>query len=276
MRIVYVEDNLANVHLVKRVARMGKHEVINYIDGMDALNNFASDEPDLVLMDIQLAGELTGIEVVQKLRDDGHTTPIIAVTAYAMVGDKERCIEAGCTGYMSKPIPVTDLVSLFNKYDQPKEEETAPVEAVKDVPSPTTPVTEKQDTPNAKPTTTSSPDKVNPATADVTESSAETNQQDADKTADPEGKAKTVATKPDNAPHKQPTQPSLSLSKDENYASESEDKVSDTKPNREQVNLNTNTSDTDDDKQNRPEASTDVETSVSAQQHINDKQAKMQ
>lgn len=118
MRIVYVEDNLANVHLVKRVARMGQHEVINYIDGMDAFNNFASDHPDLVLMDIQLAGELTGIEVVQKLRAKGFTTPIIAVTAYAMVGDKERCIEAGCTDYMSKPIPVTELVKLFQEYNQ--------------------------------------------------------------------------------------------------------------------------------------------------------------
>lgn len=119
MRIVYVEDNLANVHLVKRVARMGNHEVINYIDGMDAFNNFATDHPDLVLMDIQLAGELTGIEVVKKLRDKGFETPIYAVTAYAMVGDRERCIEAGCTGYMSKPIPVTELVTLFQKYNVP-------------------------------------------------------------------------------------------------------------------------------------------------------------
>ena len=120
MRIVYVEDNIANVHLVKRVARVGKHEVINYIDGMDALNNFQSDKPDLVLMDIQLAGELTGLEVVKKLRSKGIITPIIAVTAYAMVGDKERCLEAGCNGYISKPIPVSELVELFNKYNKLK------------------------------------------------------------------------------------------------------------------------------------------------------------
>ena len=117
MRIVYVEDNIANVHLVKRVARMGKHEVINYIDGMDALTNFANDNPDLVLMDIQLAGELTGIEVVKKLRDKGFNAPIYAVTAYAMVGDRERCMEAGCTGYISKPIPIPELVQLFAQYD---------------------------------------------------------------------------------------------------------------------------------------------------------------
>lgn len=121
MRIVYVEDNIANVHLVKRVARMGKHEVINYIDGMDAFNNFATDNPDLVLMDIQLAGELTGIEVVKKLRDKGFQAPIYAVTAYAMVGDRERCMEAGCTGYISKPIPIPDLVKLFAQYDKPEQ-----------------------------------------------------------------------------------------------------------------------------------------------------------
>ena len=124
MRIVYVEDNIANVHLVKRVARMGKHEVINYIDGMDAFNNFASDNPDLVLMDIQLAGELTGIEVVKKLRDKGFDAPIYAVTAYAMVGDRERCMEAGCTGYISKPIPIPELVQLFSQYDQPETSST--------------------------------------------------------------------------------------------------------------------------------------------------------
>ena len=141
MRIVYVEDNIANVHLVKRVARMGKHEIINYIDGMDALNNFETDNADLVLMDIQLAGELTGIEVVKKLRDKGFTTPIYAVTAYAMVGDKERCIEAGCTGYMSKPLPIPDLVKLFQMYDKP----TASVKptptnvAISDSPEATTP-----------------------------------------------------------------------------------------------------------------------------------------
>lgn len=122
MRVVYVEDNIANVHLVKRVARMGKHEIINYIDGMDALSNFETDKPDLVLMDIQLAGELTGIEVVQKLREKGYKTPIFAVTAYAMVGDKERCMEAGCTGYMSKPIPIPELVKLFSEYDKPTSE----------------------------------------------------------------------------------------------------------------------------------------------------------
>jgi response regulator of citrate/malate metabolism len=72
----------------------------------------------LVLMDIQITGELSGLDVVKRLRADGVTTPIIAVTAYAMVGDKERCIEAGCTDYLPKPLPIPQLVQLFEQYSE--------------------------------------------------------------------------------------------------------------------------------------------------------------
>lgn len=116
MRIVYVEDNPANLFLVKRVARIGSHEVIGYIDGEDALAHFEQDKPDLVLMDIQLSGELSGLEVVQKIRAAGHKIPIVAVTAYAMVGDRERCMEAGCDDYVAKPLPVPQLVGLFQRF----------------------------------------------------------------------------------------------------------------------------------------------------------------
>lgn len=118
MRVLYVEDNPANVFLVKRVAKMGNHEIINYVDGAEALSEFASINPDLVLMDIQITGELSGLDVVKRLRADGVTTPIIAVTAYAMVGDKERCIEAGCTDYLPKPLPIPQLVQLFEQYSE--------------------------------------------------------------------------------------------------------------------------------------------------------------
>jgi CheY-like chemotaxis protein len=118
MRVLYVEDNPANVFLVKRVAKMGNHEIINYVDGNDVLNNFANVKPDLILMDIQISGTLTGLDVVRKLREWGIQTPIIAVTAYAMVGDRERCIAAGCNDYMAKPLPIPQLVKLFEHYSQ--------------------------------------------------------------------------------------------------------------------------------------------------------------
>ncbi|MBW4438196.1 MAG: response regulator [Pleurocapsa minor GSE-CHR-MK-17-07R] len=117
MRILYVEDNPANISLLQRVARMGGHEVVNYTEGEKALANFKTDNPDLVLMDLQLAGAMTGLEVVRRLRADGVRTPIVAVTAYAMVGDREKCLAAGCDGYMSKPLPVAELVELVQKYE---------------------------------------------------------------------------------------------------------------------------------------------------------------
>ncbi|MGB7341626.1 MAG: response regulator [Phototrophicaceae bacterium] len=116
MKVLYVEDNPANVFLVKRVARMGQHEIINYIDGDQALAKFDEIAPSLVLMDIQLAGNKSGLDVVKALRARGITTPIIAVTAYAMVGDKERCIDAGCDDYLAKPLPIQQLVKIFEHY----------------------------------------------------------------------------------------------------------------------------------------------------------------
>ncbi|MFW5708741.1 MAG: response regulator [Chloroflexota bacterium] len=113
MRILYVEDNLANVSLVKRIAR--GDEVINYIDGEDALIYIERDNPDIVLMDVQLAGRMSGLDVVRELRDRGFTLPIIAVTAYAMVGDRERCLAAGCDDYIAKPLPIPRLLEIFEE-----------------------------------------------------------------------------------------------------------------------------------------------------------------
>ena len=135
MRVLYVEDNPANVFLVKRVARMGNHEIINLIDGQQALRKFEDIQPDLVLMDIQLSGEIGGLDVVRKLRERGVTTTIIAVTAYAMVGDKERCLEAGCDEYMAKPLPVPRLVELFAEHARKAEatsEEAAEADSTPD------------------------------------------------------------------------------------------------------------------------------------------------
>ncbi|GAB4521407.1 MAG: hypothetical protein OHK0046_32750 [Anaerolineae bacterium] len=154
MRILYVEDNMANVSLVKRVAR--QHEIINYIDGADALKNFTTDQPDLVLMDVQLAGSMNGLEVVQKLREQGYNTPIIAVTAYAMLGDRERCLAAGCDDYIAKPLPIPRLVEILQHYEEatrkrtqtvpnqtpPSEQVTSEVESVAEASAPAATVTE--------------------------------------------------------------------------------------------------------------------------------------
>jgi CheY-like chemotaxis protein len=127
VKILYVEDNPANLYLVKRVAQ--DHEVINYIDGEEALANFEQDRPDLVLMDIQLSGHLSGLDVVRKLRESGHKVPIVAVTAYAMVGDRERALAAGCDDYMAKPLPIPQFVRLIEHYNQQIEAAQGAVDA---------------------------------------------------------------------------------------------------------------------------------------------------
>ena len=116
MRILYVEDNIPNVLLVQRIASIGHHDVISYPQGEQAIDSFEQDKPDLVLMDIQLQGKLNGLEVVRILRAKGFATPIIALTAYAMGGDRQRCLEAGCDDYVPKPVSVTELIEIFSRY----------------------------------------------------------------------------------------------------------------------------------------------------------------
>lgn len=118
MRIAYVEDNPTNFSLVERVARMAQHTVVSYTEGEIALAALKSEVFDLILMDVELAGEMNGLDLVRMLRKDGLQTPIVAVTAYAMLGDREKCIEAGCNEYLPKPLPIVDLVNTFAKYTE--------------------------------------------------------------------------------------------------------------------------------------------------------------
>lgn len=72
--------------------------------------------PDLILMDIQMP-KMDGLEATRRLRTDPQfaTTPIIALTAFAMVGDEEKCLAAGATGYMSKPVRMRELVDMIER-----------------------------------------------------------------------------------------------------------------------------------------------------------------
>lgn len=117
MRIAYVEDNPTNLALVERVARMTQHSVVSYTEGEIALQELAHEPFDLILMDVELAGEISGLHVVRKLREGGLKTPIVAVTAYAMMGDREKCMQAGCNDYLPKPLPISEFITLLAKYD---------------------------------------------------------------------------------------------------------------------------------------------------------------
>lgn len=110
MRVVYVEDNQANVFLIKRIASAGNHEFVNYIDAETALANFEADQPNILFVDMQLAGKMKGLELIRQIRDAGYDLPIIAITAYASEHERQFYLESGCDDFIIKPAPVNRLV----------------------------------------------------------------------------------------------------------------------------------------------------------------------
>ena len=104
-RILVVEDNPINIQVVESFVERAGYEVLIAEDGATALTMVQTAAPDLILMDLQLPG-IDGFEVTRRLKADPatRTIPIIAVTAYAMVGDEARARAAGCDDYITKPI----------------------------------------------------------------------------------------------------------------------------------------------------------------------------
>ncbi len=143
MRIAYVEDNVTNLALVQRIAQMNNHTVVSYLEGEIALRELSHQKFDLILMDVELAGEMNGLQVVRALRARGLTTPIVAVTAYAMMGDREKCLEAGCNDYLPKPLPIADFLMLLARYDALMQTHASPEvvssPAIASIPAATTP-----------------------------------------------------------------------------------------------------------------------------------------
>ncbi|MDQ1318036.1 MAG: two-component system, cell cycle response regulator DivK [Candidatus Poribacteria bacterium] len=109
-KILVIEDNDRNRKLIKILLEANKYSVIEAQTGEEALKYLQDDKPDLILLDIQLP-KMDGLTLVKKLRLDQKMKdiPIVAVTAYAMKGDKERMLEAGCDAYVSKPIDTREL-----------------------------------------------------------------------------------------------------------------------------------------------------------------------
>jgi signal transduction histidine kinase/CheY-like chemotaxis protein len=118
LRVLLAEDNLVNQRLAVRLLEREGHEVAVVGNGRAALDALARDRFDLALMDVQMP-EMDGFEAAAALRareaaDGGHL-PLVAVTAYAMKGDRERCLAAGFDGYVSKPIQVIELFDVIHE-----------------------------------------------------------------------------------------------------------------------------------------------------------------
>lgn len=121
-RIVVIEDNPANRELMAYLLKAFGHIPLEAPDGLSGLESVRREVPDLVLCDLQLPG-IDGYEIARQVKSDPilSTIPLIAVTAYAMVGDRDAVLAAGFDGYITKPITpelFVGQVEAFLKPDQ--------------------------------------------------------------------------------------------------------------------------------------------------------------
>jgi CheY-like chemotaxis protein len=115
-RILIVEDNEMNRDVLSRkLARRG-YEVVVAVDGAQGLARAQLDRPDIILMDLGLP-EIDGWECVQRLRSDAATEriPVIALTAHAMLGEREKALDAGCDDFDTKPIDFERLLTKITR-----------------------------------------------------------------------------------------------------------------------------------------------------------------
>jgi CheY-like chemotaxis protein len=115
--VLCVEDNFQNRVLVNRILSSRGYTVVEAVDGPSGWEMIRTLKPPLVLLDIDLPG-MDGIEIVGRVRKDEKLRhiPVIALTAEAMQGDRERFLAAGCDDYLSKPIQVQQLLQIVEQY----------------------------------------------------------------------------------------------------------------------------------------------------------------
>src|SRR5215813_8118069 len=104
-KVLIVDDNLASRHLIRAILKQVRCEIVEASHGQQALDLLRRENPNLILLDIDMP-ELDGLAVVKQIRQDPAFAdlPVVAVTAFAMEGDRERAIAAGFTAYVTKPV----------------------------------------------------------------------------------------------------------------------------------------------------------------------------
>jgi two-component system cell cycle response regulator DivK len=122
-KILIVDDNQDSLELVVKILKTRGYQTIEAVDGEEALEKAMAEKPDLILMDRSLP-KIDGYEVTRRLKgqEEFKDIPIVALTAHAMRGDREKALEAGCEGYISKPINVRELPELVLSYLRGKKE----------------------------------------------------------------------------------------------------------------------------------------------------------
>lgn len=114
-KVLIVEDNALNMRLFSDLLEASGYETLQCVDGAKAVGIALEETPDLIIMDIQLP-EVSGLDITRWLKDDERTSeiPVLAVTAFAMRTDEMLVREAGCEGYLSKPIQVRSFLKTVD------------------------------------------------------------------------------------------------------------------------------------------------------------------
>ena len=112
-----VEDKELNMKLVRGLINIGGYRMLEASDAEYGIQLIRKQRPDLVLMDIQLPG-MDGLSATKILKENPNLKhiPIVALTSYAMEGDKEKALEAGCAGYITKPIDTRNFLETLSQY----------------------------------------------------------------------------------------------------------------------------------------------------------------
>jgi CheY-like chemotaxis protein len=133
LRILVAEDNPVNQRLAVSLLEKEGHSVVVAANGPEAVEMFRAEPFDVVLMDVQMP-DMNGLEATAAIREiersSGDHTPIVAMTAFALKGDRDRCIEAGMDGYVAKPIRAGELFEVLSNVSEHKINGRAPVEAL--------------------------------------------------------------------------------------------------------------------------------------------------
>jgi len=116
-KILVVEDNPTNLKLIKSLLGLGKYEVLEAMDATTGIQLAQQHKPDLILMDIQLPG-MDGLTATRELKKNPafENIPIVAITAHAMQGDDTKALEAGCAGYISKPVDTRNFLQKVSDF----------------------------------------------------------------------------------------------------------------------------------------------------------------
>lgn len=116
-KVLAVEDNKTNMVLISRIVESEGHTLLQAEDGPSALDLLEVEVPDMILLDINIPG-IHGLDIARRIKTDDRLwhIPVIATTANVLIGDKERCLEAGCDDYLPKPLDIRRLREIMRQY----------------------------------------------------------------------------------------------------------------------------------------------------------------